>query len=387
MKGKILECSINPASPKIQIDEALFLNLFDQVVPVNNIRIFGRDRVVQAFIEVLSEKDGQKAIQALHKKKLNIGKTKVYFSHKTNITFDRSLNESLRSKRQHVKALNMESRFKESSSNKSNSDEGNKTVVRQLSSWKNKEKQNEKKSKNQKNNIGYQTYKDYTNGKKQSLQSSFDSIDMSDSGFKSFGVIGKPIETNILQISPIDTNYVSCITLLNIFSNFGNVSEVAINIESRTAFLKFEYQQQVETCISYLNGVRLFGTKLTMSKSFKNKIFNSQLLNDKELFKYKKNKPKFFRFKEGQANMMNKPSNTILVSNLVPQMNAVVLCNLLSKIHEPRKLIKFSKKGSRKENYLIEFETVPEAIDVLALLHNKKINNQFLQIEFSQKRL
>lgn len=387
MKGKILVCSINPASPKIQIDEALFLNLFDQVVPVNNIRIFGRDRVVQAFIEVLSEKDGQKAIQALHKKKLNIGKTKVYFSHKTNITFDRSLNESLRSKRQHVKALNMESRFKESSSNKSNSDEGNKTVVRQLSSWKNKEKQNEKKSKNQKNNIGYQTYKDYTNGKKQSLQSSFDSIDMSDSGFKSFGVIGKPIETNILQISPIDTNYVSCITLLNIFSNFGNVSEVAINIESRTAFLKFEYQQQVETCISYLNGVRLFGTKLTMSKSFKNKIFNSQLLNDKELFKYKKNKPKFFRFKEGQANMMNKPSNTILVSNLVPQMNAVVLCNLLSKIHEPRKLIKFSKKGSRKENYLIEFETVPEAIDVLALLHNKKINNQFLQIEFSQKRL
>ena len=210
---------------------------------------------------------------------------------------------------------------------------------------------------------------------------------MSDSGFKSFGVIGKTIETNILQISPIDTNYVSCITLLNIFSNFGNVSEVAINIESRTAFLKFEYQQQVETCISYLNGVRLFGTKLTMSKSFKNKIFNSQLLNDKELFKYKKNKPKFFRFKEGQANMMNKPSNTILVSNLVPQMNAVVLCNLLSKIHEPRKLIKFSKKGSRKENYLIEFETVPEAIDVLALLHNKKINNQFLQIEFSQKRL
>lgn len=387
MKGKILVCSINPASPKIQIDECLFLNLFDKIVPVNNIRIFGRDRIVQAFIEVFNEKDGQKAIQALHKKKLNIGKTKVYFSHKTDITFDRSLNESLRGKKQNKKALNVESRFKGSSSNKSDSDEGSKTVVRQLSSWQNKEKQSEKKSSKQKMKMGFQTYKDFSNGKEQSVQSSFDSIDMSDSGFKSFGVIGKPVETNILQISPIDTNYISCITLLNIFSNFGNVSEVAINIESRTAFLRFEYEQQIETCISYLNGVRLFGTKLTMAKSFKNKIFNSQLLNDKELFKYKKNKPKFFRFKEDQENTVNKPSNTILVSNLVPQMNAAVLCNLLSKIHEPSKLIKFFKKGSKKVNYLVEFETVPQAIDVLALLHNKKINNQFIQLEFSQKRL
>ena len=386
MENRILVCSISSSKANLEINVNLFYSLFKDIVEVKNIRIFNKEKFNQAFIQVKSKEAGELAINRLHKKRLNIGRIKVYFSHKKNITFETNLEEALNQRKNNCNIINQSVKinkdtkdfFKDDQSSFGN--EIDRTLIRRIGGPKKKKEMPAFKAKTKNLKRAYMTYKDLNKKIDQPIikmlaeekELVIDST--SDSRREEF---------SFLEVKPINIQKVNCMLLINIFGCFGNILEVAIDTRKNIAILRFDNEAHVINNETALDGIQLFGKTIRTRKLSETKIFDKESFIFNQNLQYRENKEKYFRFKKGLLVKAGVLSKTVTVSNLATEINAVRLYELLCLVHEPVKIIKVGRKNGVAKGYVVEFESIDQAVEVIGVLHNKRIEGKLIKLSFN----
>lgn len=65
----------------------------------------------------------------------------------------------------------------------------------------------------------------------------------------------------------------------------------------------------------------------------------------------------------------------------------LILFELVGQLHEPVKMAQLKRNSKGFRMFLLQFQTVEQSLEVLAVLHNKQINEKFVKISFSHAKI
>lgn len=99
------------------------------------------------------------------------------------------------------------------------------------------------------------------------------------------------------------------------------------------------------------------------------------------------NRAKFYRYKQKLNIRVNKPTKLLHLTNLPSKMTPLLLYKIIVEIGEPLNLYKLKKKGVCSDMFLVEFKTVEKSIEVLSVLHNKKVEEKLIKVSFSHTKV
>lgn len=417
MKSKILLCCLTPFGTPESIDEFLIYQIFKQYIIVKNIKIFSRDSLVKAFLLAEDEFSVTKAIESLNDVQLNVGKVNVYSSHKAYIAFDRTLKEIIQQAYQRDN--------NETESLFSNIDESRKKIeylISKKSSQRTIESLGARKPRKQEivrisadNEIPSNHY----NNLDSESDDEFDIKNISDNKFHPFiyrkekqteehGMIKydlsklskeqvskkiqldlspRPKKTSMVKISGIDARKVNFVAILNFFGCFGNVKRLLTNFKENYSVLDFESTEQAKMIVKNVSDTVFFKNTLKASFFFEVSIFDELLINPDPNIKTRTNHPKFYRYKKNLNIKINKPTRLLHFTNLPERITPIVLYQLIGQICDPINIFKLAKRGTTSDMFLVEFEELHESIEVLSILHNKKVDNKLVKVSFSHTKI
>lgn len=392
MDKKIILCCVNPIANSDNIDELSIYQIFKDHAIVKNVKIFSRDVQVKAFVEIDAE-SVDKCIKTLHFQNSEIGKLKVYVSHKDNITFDKDLktifNELLyrNDPNSHKQSYNGKGSEINTISNK-------KPVCDYVNGShmsKPKFSQESESIENLEEIFDKNLFIDYKN-----IRSVTDVNSKLPDMIKYYPVSLENIHTvnpshaneqeisKVLIVNRINTDKVNCLMLMNLFGCFGNVKKVLLNIKASFALIEMESTDHSILATTHLNGVPLFGNTIKVKCSKYNTVSLKSLEKEQNPdIQFLRGHYKYFRYKEGLQIKVNKPSTVLHITSLSSQFTPYLLCQLLSQLHEPSKIVKLSKSGNTSDMYLVEFDEISQAVEILSVLHNRKVDGKLMKISFS----
>ena len=393
METKILLCCVNPTVDIQTIDELSIYEIFKPHAVVKNVKIFSRDVLVKAFVEV-DEESAESCVEKTHMRSCPFGKMKVYISHKDNITFDKDL-QTIISESGHKKTStsHVESQHHKNSEAHSLSHRFHKTnEVKDMSKKSNLKFSNVSQSfENLDEIFEDDMYIDYKN-----IKSVTDINARLPDLIKYYPVSLENINTmkslhnkelecsKVLIVNRINTDKVNCLMLMNLFGCYGNVKKILLNIKGSFALVEMETEEHATSAIKHLNNTLFFGNTIKVKCSKYNTVSLKSLEKEQNPdVQYLRGHYKYFRFKEGLQIKVNKPSNILHITSLSEKFTPYLLCQMLTQIHEPNKIVKLNKNNSASNMYLVEFETVNQATEILSVLHNKKVDGKLMKISFS----
>lgn len=393
METKILLCCLNPSVDPQTIDELSVYEIFKEHAVVKNVKVFSRDVLIKAFVEVDADSVEQ-AIRKTHMQTFSVGKLKVYESHKENITFDKDLatiiSESLQ---RQTSTSRLHSHHLHGSEAVSHSfklpriadlkDESMKSGFRFSNVSRSFENLEEVFDENM--YIDYKNIRSVTNiHSKMPDMIKYYPISLENIQNLKSEDHKEPESSKVLIVNRINTSKINCHILMNIFGCFGNVKKVLLNLKASFALVEMEYHDHASIAIKYLNNQPFFGGNIKVKSSKYNTVSLKTVEKDQNPdIQFLRGHYKYFRYKEGLQIKVNKPSAILHVTSLCEKFTSYLLCQLLSQIHEPSKIVKLSKTGTTSDMYLVEFENVDQAMEVLTVLHNKKIEGKLMKISFS----
>lgn len=397
METKILLCCINPEVDIKKINEFFIYKVFKEHAIVKNIKIFNRDVLLKAFIEIDADSIDQ-CIKMTHMQQCDLGKLKVYVSHKNNITFDKDLKTIisqsgyLKTSTSQVESQNQKNfhfntfsdRFQQKSENKKSSKISNLKFSNVSQSF---EDLNEIFNDNM--YIDYKNIKSVTdiNSKLPELVKyypvSLENINTNKSP------VSKEAETSkVLIVNRINVDKINCFMIMNIFGCFGNVKKVLLNLKGSFVLVEMENEEYALLTIKHLNNTMFFGSNIKVKCSKYNTISLKSIEKEKNPdVQFLRGHYKYFRYKEGLHIKVNKPSNLLHITSISDQFTSYLLCQLISQIHEPGKIVKLNKNEDTANMFLVEFEQIYEAVEVLSVFHNKKIEGKLMKISFSHTNI
>lgn len=393
METKILLCCLNPTVDPQAVDELTIYDIFKKYGTVKNVKIFSRDVLIKAFIEI-SDDSVENCIENTHLQIFQIGKLKVYVSHKNNVTFDRDL-KTIISESAHLKTSTsqLNSYFMQNSEARSQSykmamKSGKNNTIKKTTFKLSNISQSEEDLDQIFDDgmfIDYKNIKSVTeiNSKIPDLVRyypvSLEAIQHAKSSH-----LAQNNSSKVLVVNRVNTIDVNCLMLMNLFGCFGNIKKILLNLKSAFALVEMETDEQGRMAIKHLNNVIFFGSNLKVKTSKYNTVSSKSLEKEKNPdVQFLRGHYKYFRYKEDLQIKVNKPSNIVHVTFLSGNFTSYLLYKLVSQINEPAKIVKMNKNSIVSEMYLVEFETVNQAIEVLSVLHNKKIDGKLLKISFS----
>lgn len=391
MDNRILLCCINPINNPDDVDELLIYQLFKEHALVKNVKIFSRDVQIKAFVEVDRE-SVEECIQALHLQTTSIGKLKVYVSHKDNIAFDKDL-QTIFSESSHK----LEHSYKQSCHEKDQ--EANSISYNKLDRDRVKGSHVSKPKISQASEsfenldeifcgnvaIDYKNIRSVTdvNNRLPDMVKyypvSLENIQSVKSNLSKDSEVSK-----VIILNRVNTDKVNCLMLMNLFGCFGNVKKVLLNIKASFALVEMESAEHSHLVTKHLNNIPFFGSTIKVKCSKYNTVSLKSLEKEQNPdIQFLRGHYKYFRYKEGLQIKVNKPSTVLHITSLSSQFTPYLLCQMLSQLHEPSKIVKLSKTGNTSDMYLVEFDQVGQAIEVLSVLHNKKVDGKLMKISFS----
>lgn len=95
---------------------------------------------------------------------------------------------------------------------------------------------------------------------------------------------------------------------------------------------------------------------------------------------------KYYRYKKGLNIKINPPSKILHLTSISEKLCPIILYEIVRRINKPVRIVKLGKKGTNSNMFLVCFETVEESVEVLAVLHNKKIDRKILKVSFSHTK-
>ena len=406
MKQKILLCHLELSNKKLLVDEFLIYQIFKRHVIVKNIKVFGGNGLVKAFVLVDDEISQQTAITELHDTELNIGRIMVFQSHKQYISFERSLKDiiqehydkeadqlyNINKENEEVKSIDfMVSRKRKSSwyenSLRDSEEHGEEDSLEDV-----KEKRPEK-------------YSNYWDHRKLNPEIALKGADIEElkvkrtsettNGNAFYGQeelfkdskTKKEGKSNMLKINGVNLKRVNFIAILNFFGCFGNISKLLTNFKDNYSIIEFETIDQAAKAAKVTHNAIFFGNSITNEFFYSKDIFDESQAKPKPYIKTRVNRPKFFRYKKNLKIKVNKPTRLLHFTNLPSSMTAVTLFNIVEEIEEPINIYKLKKKGVCSDMFLVEFDGIEKSIEVLSILHNKKVDGKLIKVSFSHTKV
>lgn len=393
METKILLCCINPTIDSQLIDELAIYEIFKEFAVITNIKIFSRDVLIKAFVEVKSE-FVNKCIEKTHMQSFAFGKLKVYQSHKDNITFDKDLatiiNESANGGTSNSRMHSQKYQNSESHSFSYKRLQSNKIVDK---SNKSKPKLSDASKSFENLDVVFDAdmYIDYQNIKSvtdinSKLPDLIKYYPVSLEHIHNMKLLQQkdPETFKVIIVNKVNVNKINCTMLMNLFGCFGNVKKVLLNIKGFFALVEMENEEQALLAIKHLDKNVFFDNNIKVKSSKYNTVCFKTLEKEQNPdIQYLRGHYKYFRYKEGLQIKVNKPSNLLHITSLSDKFTSYFLCQLLSEVHEPSRIVKLPKKSGVSDMYLVEFESLHQAVEVLSLLHNKKVDGKIMKISFS----
>jgi len=194
---------------------------------------------------------------------------------------------------------------------------------------------------------------------------------------------------SVLLVSNLSEEDVCCDDLFILFGHYGDVQRIKILFNKKdTALIQFSDSSQAQTAQSNLNGVRLHGKEMRVSKS-KHDNVNMPKSEDegKELTKDYNGSP-LHRFKKpGSKNFQNifSPIRTLHLSNIPESTTEEDLKDLFT---EYGAITNFRFFPKDRRMALMQLGSPEEAILCLIRLHNFKLNeSSHLRVSFAKNEM
>lgn len=191
-----------------------------------------------------------------------------------------------------------------------------------------------------------------------------------------------------VQVENLNTKFVNHKVVINLLCCFGNAFRVYFNQKNGLAIAKYHNSRDAERAVFYLKNQNFFGFKLKTSNEIPEDIDTKTLTSSNAELLAFDCKPPDFRYKNSLKIKFNAPSTILHLTNLSENCTPQILFEIVSKIHEPITVVKLSKKSVNSTNMmLIEFKSIDDSLDVLAILHNKIIDHKSIRVSFSHTKI
>ena len=399
MKLFTLLCCINPTGPMDDIDEFTFYQMINPIVPVLNIKIFDKTSQVKAFIQIESEEFAEVVMKDLHGKQMNIGKIKVFVSHKKFVAFDKSLPEILaqanRSSLDYILPTQYSTNKSALSCNPylSNSVTGFKSKIQSYSSWKLNIKTPPPIAPHISDKVlcAKQTTLDYDLSPSIYVKKKMEQFFESDPNYpydkQEVAVQSKTVANSAcIKITNINTKHVSYQMLFNLFGCFGNVTRLYLHGNLGFAILEYDIEKSVNTAIKYTDCIKFCGKILSVATYSGSDMFNeTKPKNDIKSTVYT-NQESNFRFTREPGTQFVPPSRTLRLANLPRSATVADVKALVSKIYTPLSVNVEKTKDKQYGCFLVELNFLYEGFKVLSMLHNTSYEDNKLSIGFLKRK-
>lgn len=173
--------------------------------------------------------------------------------------------------------------------------------------------------------------------------------------------------------------------LQNIIGCFGNLIRMVANFELHRYFVEMENAHQASLVSIYLNQVNFFDSLLAIRLCPPCTLLPSPPKSKGLAFFQLEEKT--HRFKKHLPIKFNPPSRTLHFTSLSPEVDHLVLFDLVNQVHEPLFIYKLFKTSGQSSMYLVELASVGHSLEVLAALHNKTVGAKSVKISFSHPEI
>lgn len=393
--SKVVLCILHPSGAQ-EVNGDAFLDLLTPLVRVKRIRVFQLGDPSKAFVQFEDQEAAESAVRFLDRKKVSIGKLKAYISQKDIIHWEKphapsyknfktggvsvgvrgadvdvSADKSAFSPREHFTYRDTDLRVGETS--KRDTKPGFKTV--QMGA----------------NNLEackptYLAWEDPVNQIKPLMHHK------TNQGYNT-GTIKDSInrrtitEGRFVWLESFNTAAMDSRVLFNMIGTTGNALVILFDWIKGFAVVEMETAKMAKKVCECLDSIKVFSSTLC-ARPFEQVVDWDKLVLGQESTAVIKNiNPKYFRYKPGLNIRFNIFSKTLHVTNVANSFSLTTLCLLFSKVQEPTMMQELSAKGSHSKMYLVEFEGVSEALEVLSFFHDKEVHGSRLKLSFSQMRV
>ena len=383
----LLVC-LSPAIATETLGEHSFYSIINPIAPVLNLKLISREGQFKAFVEVENKLKADLIISKLHDQILNIGKIKVFVSHKQNICYDRTLDELLFNfgGRNQVNGLKNKSEFLSLSLPSRESANGYTDLIKMLESNNQCRGLNDAKRENRNSD-----FDDLPTGVPDSKNLDFrndvlneglvmerttpvtSKIDLNHSGISQVNLTSGNIKVTHDNITTQTHNKV-----IRIFRRFGRVYELNLNADKLFWEVQYRSEKNAIKALKAMHNDRLFGYRHYKANEH---APGHQLINKE---------PKLNTINKETRNQSSYNSNinntdigkqltslTIITYKNVRTLEDV--CKIVSAIHVPFRLMEAIDPKNDKQVYVAEFEYCYQAAEVLVSLSiNNYVNKVFM---------
>jgi len=197
-----------------------------------------------------------------------------------------------------------------------------------------------------------------------------------------------PEESCFVHITNLNPKFLNHKVIINLACCFGNALRVYVDQPSGKAVIKYQNSNDAALAKFHLRDQPFLESRLQIIESMPVNIDRVTLApTDSDLKMYDCKAPDF-RYKDTLNVKYNAPSAVLHFTNLSENCTPQILFQIISAIHEPKKIVKLAKKSLNATNMmLVLFKSVTESLEVLTVLHNKIVDHKSLRVSFSHTKL
>lgn len=190
--------------------------------------------------------------------------------------------------------------------------------------------------------------------------------------------------SKVLMLNRLNFSKVNLQMIANLLGCFANITKVIINQQNQYALAETQLAIQADSAIRHLSGIKFFDkpVKIKLSNysslSFKNldPLTNAKL-RSLEISKIQ------HRFSSNFKDAVIPPSEIICISNVSVSVSPKILFDLISIVHEPTKLKSLPSQSHHHHSFLLKFQTISHACDILSIFHGKIVEDDVLFASFT----
>ena len=195
-----------------------------------------------------------------------------------------------------------------------------------------------------------------------------------------------PNNFKVLLIQQVEFSFANHKLIQNILGCFGNLIRMLVNHSTHSIIVEMENPHQANLVHIYLHELDFFGSSFIVSYTSATHIKPST--DQVHLFlEFVKIEERSHRFKKYLPIKFNPPSPILHLTSISVNVDYLILYDLICQIHEPMTIFKLVKQANKSDMYLVEFKSVRDSLEVLAVMHNKVIDDKSIKISFSHPEI
>jgi RNA recognition motif-containing protein len=400
MESRVVLICLKPYLSPSQINDKTISSMFSQFAQVTNVSIFACTSVLKAFVEFETPAIARLAVEHLNGRQFNFGSVHVYPSNKSCIKPKppSSFNNKTSSQNPQLPQETTSGKQKSDSYSVDNSDpsssdnmpanelaviggllysQAKHTNTKELSGFMDMEHSNSSKQSRHAPHLRHnqpilpKISNSLLPGQASSRTSSEDQI-----------------ANCYVQVTGLNSQIVNAKILMNLLCCFGNVKNAIFSRSEGTAHALYSSGLEALAAIHYLNSQRFFGAAIELKDSLLTSTEIAKCDFAENGYTFIDGRTQHYRYKSSLRIRFNAPSSLLHFTNLPGCCTAPILYQIVCAVREPMKIMKLARRNSKDAGMmLVEFDSPSSALEVLSVLHNKKINDNVIRVSFSQTKI